>query len=553
MSGSGRQLGDLARALRALQLPLDPWSEEAASPLAHNTLNGVGVPAAEQAEAVAADAATWELDGRPPRRLKNLVEAVLHECAGLEGSALASGYFKAHSDLTARGELDFAAARKLLSAARLIVHLLRREGMSCAQAARVLSAPFQDLTYNWEQIRSLASRLDVPIPELTPQDVQRIFDRDRVEHVGRFADSTTEVERALLEEAAQRLGFLGDASTLLERLGNPSFDAAVMVLLHFMLTVCEFYDHPLTIMYEFRPRGAAFDLLQRTSQSYEARGNAALNIAKSAVALDAGWAWGRERRIRGDALVLVGLLTGMEEMHYPARRELASWLRQWIVRIQERDRIEPCFLDWVDADDTAFELVEILARQPSATYGTVEQRLVDATSAFLHPPYSWSSRGRRDSVFASNLSRRKMGDCEYISRERPVIVAYEAHAGVLTDAYIDGHVSSLEQVIESRRDDLEVRATAADWNIRVIFVAHQARVSNHVRQILVDGFSVYFEMIDYNELLTRTQLQIDARPEGAKHFSITVNSDIIGALNEPWIPQSIRDTVQYLIDTRNHH
>ena len=254
--------------------------------------------------------------------------------------------------------------------------------MSCAQAARVLSAPFQDLTYNWEQIRSLASRLEVPIPELSPEDVQSTFDRDRVEHVGRFADSTAEVELALLvgSRTATRLPWRRGPA-LLERLGGPAFDAAVMVLLHLHADgVRVSTTTPLTVMYEFRPRGTAFDLLQKTSQSYAARGNAALNIAKSAVALDAGWAWGRERRIRGDALVLVGLLTGMEEMHYPARRELASWLRQWIVRIQERDRVEPRFLDWLDADNSAFRRAEALAQQPTTTYGAVEQRLVDAVT-----------------------------------------------------------------------------------------------------------------------------------------------------------------------------
>lgn len=551
MSDLRGELGDLARELRSLQLPLDPETEHAAPSLARDTLASAGIPLAEQADALAADAAAWEEDGRPPPRLKQLVETVLHEGVGAEGAAVATGYFRAHHDLCERSELDFGAARKLLSAARLIVHLLQRERMSCAQAARVLSAPFQDLTYNWEQIQFLASRLDVRVPELTPQDVQSVVDRDRVEHVGRFADSTAEVELALLVEAAQRLGFSGDAPKLLEQLGNPAFDAAVMVLLHFMLTVCEFYDHPLTVLYEFRPRGAAFDLLQKTSQSYEARGNAALNIAKSAVALNAGWAWGRKPRIRGDALVLVGLLTGMEEMHYPARRELASWLRQWIVRIQERDRVEPRFLDWVGADDTAFELAETLAQQPTATYGTVEQRLVDAASAFLHPEPAWSSRGRKDSVNATNLSRRKTGDCEYVSRDRPVIVGYEAHAGALTEAYIEGHIRSLEQVIEIRRGDLEARAGASDWSIRVIFVAHEAKAPNHARQAFVDDFSIDIELIDYEELLMRVQLEIDALPDGIKQFSITVNSDVIGALNELWTPQAIRDRVIDLIEARN--
>ena len=196
--------------------------------------------------------------------------------------------------------------------------------------------------------------------------------------------------------------------------------------------------------------------------------------------------------------MLVGLLTGMEEMHYPARRELASWLRQWIVRIQERDRVEPRFLDWLDVDDDAFGLAAALVQQPTTTYGAVEQRLVDAVSLFLHPQDSWSSRGRRDSVFASNLSRRKTGD----------------------------------------------------WNIRIIFVAHEVDSPSRSRQVFIDDFSIDVEVIDYRELLTRAQLAIDARDDGVMQFTTAMNSDLIGALNEHWVPQRIRDRVLLLTGRR---
>ena len=543
MAAPDPDLQDIERSLRSLQLPLDPTAEHALPGIAHALLNELGIPTSEQPAAIASDVREWVAEARPPSRLKRLVEAILQQCAGTAGEALADGYFDAHSDLTDRCELDFGAAQNLLSSARLVVHLIISERMSCAQAARVLSAPMRGVSYNWNQVQSVATRLGITAPALDAATAGAVFDRDCGEEIARFADSTPEVELELLLDASRMLGFGGDARSAFGRILRPDFDAALMTLLHFVLTVCEHYDHPPSAVYEFNPRGRALKYLQAQNPLYAARGSAALNVAKAAVELDDRWAWGRKGERRGDALALVAIFRGLEQMHYPARRELASWLRQWIVRMHARHGGTHRWLPGVSTGTGALHLLESLAARPTRTYGTIEQRVVDALSLVLHPEEEWNSRGRKDSVFASNTSRRKMGDCEYVSRRRANIVTYEAHAGDLTDSYVDEHCQSLSQVVDARREDLEARAEAHAWDIRVVFVAHQVRTTNKRRHVDVGDFLVEFEMTDYAAVLERVREEVDSRDDGDSELAGAVNDSVIGPLNEAWIPQAIRDRV----------
>lgn len=548
MAASKPDLRDVERSLRSLQLPVDPSLERKAPELANTQLNEQGVPTSEQPHAVASDVREWATRGRPPRRLKLLVEAILQECAGVDGDAIAAGYFDAHKDLTERCELDFNAAKTLLGASRLVIHLITNERMSCAQAARVLSAPMRGFAYNWEQVRSLATRLGVAEPTLSADDTRKVYVRDRDEEVTRFADSTPAVELELLLDASYALGFSTDPRAVFSRLLQPSFDAALMTLLHFVLTVCELYDHPPSVVYEFKPRGEALKSLQARNPFYAARGSAALNVAKAAVALDERWAWGRRGSRRGDALALVAIFQGLEQMHYPARRELASLLRQWIVRMHARHSGNEKWLDGVSTGGDAIQLIEALAAQPTRTSGTIEQRIVDALTFVLHPDEEWVSRGRKDSVFASNTSRRKMGDCEYVRRSHTSISAYEAHAGTVTDAYIAEHAASLENVINARSEDLEARAPVEAWNILITFVAHQSRASRKFEEKNIGDFVVGFEVVDYAEMLERVQSRLDSLDDGLSQFVGAVNDNLVGPLNEIWTPQSIRDCVFKRLD-----
>ena len=150
-------------------------------------------------------------------------------------------------------------------------------------------------------------------------------------------------------------------------------------------------------------------------------------------------------------------------------------------------------------------------------------------------------------MFASNTSRKKLGDCEFVNRNHTSIEAYEAHAGVVTDSYIDEHAASLEQVLDARSEDFEARAPIEAWNIRVTFVAHQSRVTSQLDEKSIGDFLIGFAVVDYLELFERVLLKLDSVDDGPSQFVGAVNDNIVGPLNELWTPQAVRDRVSRLL------
>jgi hypothetical protein len=132
--------------------------------------------------------------------------------------------------------------------------------------------------------------------------------------------------------------------------------------------------------------------------------------------------------------------------------------------------------------------------------GIVEQRYVDAvTVANKAADGDWRApRGLGDSVNASNLSRKKFGDIEFKHLRERRIEAYEAHGGVLTEGYVRDHLSSLPYVLEFRTSELEDRGAIEDWQLKVIFVAHDFR-GNLPENANIDGMPVEITYETYEE------------------------------------------------------
>ncbi|WP_419848554.1 hypothetical protein [Candidatus Poriferisocius sp.] len=532
---------DLERAVRSLHLPLDPALEVNAAPKAHEILGRQGIPFDEQSDYVLELMANWK-NGRSPGKLNYLVKRLLFSCGGADLAGLYNHYFEAHKRLTTVGSLSFEDARLLLNHIRLIKHLILSERMSCSQVARILSTMTRGTQFSWQQIQLLIPYLEISLPGLSKDDTETLYSIDLAEHLAEFVDSAEDEEYEHLVSTAKSLEFPGNSSLLFKRIMNPSFSSSMLVVLHFLLSVCERYDHPLSEPYEFKPRGEAALSLQRTHPGYRGKGSAILNIAKASPVLDSTWAWGRKPGTIDDALVFAEVLNCLESMPYTARRELASWLRQWIVRTNQRNMSRPKLLPGIDSQAKAEKLVELLIADQTHTYGTIEQRVVDALTLVCYPSEEWRSHGRKDSVHASNLSRRKLGDCEYIHRRFPRIHAYEAHAGRLSSRYIRSHFGSLAPVLEQRNDDLEAREAAEDWEIHIIFVAHSIDAGIKAVEIEVEGFTINVE--------TETFAQLYARITDSPHLELkgSVNDNIIGALNESTVPQEFRDRVANLAD-----
>jgi hypothetical protein len=515
---------------------LDPSREAEAAFETSKILHKREIPLDEQADYVLQLIDDWKA-GLSVEPLSDLVTELLLLCGGEDLRHFHSQYFEAHKKLTDVASLSFEGSRLLLNQVRLIRHLILSEKMSCSQVARILNTMTRTAPYSWLQVQTLVPFIGLSIPEVSRTDAKKTYSKDLSAHLEKFADSTRGEELERLVSTANSLGFPGNSDQLLDQVTSESFSSGMLVALHFLLAICEKYDHPLSEAYEFKPRGEAAKYLQSTHPQYQGKGSAFLNIAKASPVLNSTWAWGRKPDTIGDALIFAELLQCFEDMPYTARREMASWLRQWIVRTNQRLTVQPRLIPEIDSFSAAEDFIENLIDRETHTYGTIEQRVVDALSLLCHPSHEWRSHGRKDSVYATNLSRRKLGDCEYIHRKSSRIHAYEAHAGRLTIRYMKDHFGSLASVLKQRNDDLEARDQASDWEIRITFVAHRIDPSIEALNLGVEGYDINVETESYSQLFDRSKDSFHMSLEGS------VNDNIVGALNEQTVPQEFRDRV----------
>ena len=105
-------------------------------------------------------------------------------------------------------------------------------------------------------------------------------------------------------------------------------------------------------------------------------------------------------------------------------------------------------------------MLAALAADPSHMRGVIEQRVVDAIANRIRPTGS-RSRGLGDPVNAANTPRRKLGACEFQDIASSHVVAYEAHAGVLTETYVGAHLAGLDRGIRPDRRAASHRRRAA--------------------------------------------------------------------------------------------
>lgn len=540
--------GAVTEAVRTLLLPIDPDREKHAVKAVSRYLTNAGVAESDHAAVVRLELSRWRDDGSPSSRLRHIVSEALQAGDLTRGSEVAREYFSIHRELTSSFLLSFEEARGLLSHLRLALHMLEHERMSCAQVARVIEARRRGARHTWQQIEEMCRRF-TKLPRIDLDEVTRLHARDTSEEADRFADANLADEIALIARAGADLGFPEPLEEPLRAFVEPEPAGSLLIVLHFATIIAEYYDHPLSATYELSPRGEVVRLLKTYHPSYEASENPFLNVAKGVPALDTAWAWGRKPSLRSRTYGLVRLLEGLERMGFAARRELATWLRQWLLRIEGRLSERVRQVPGVTSEDQVKRLLDFVMSSNTQTHGIVEQRLVDALTEFTHPrDGGWFARGIGDSVNASNVGRRKLGDCEYEHPRNHRVYAYEAHGGRLASVYVEGHLRSLGAVLASRRDDLAAVAQPDLWELRICFVAHElASLDEVAAHRTIGEFEVAIEFIDYKELVSRAE---ETTNDGDLYSALIgpINARVIGPLNEPWTPQHVRDRVLAVID-----
>jgi hypothetical protein len=466
---------DLLELLRPLRLPIELGREAEVAARAFAVISLPDEPLEETLDR-AALMVDLHLDGEVHELLEPLVREVVE--AGMPmtgGDDLAPRYTSVLSNLS-EALLSRDLAIDLLSEAPLIYRLATQQGMSATQISLVLTQLLGGTFFPYDAVRTVMRVLRVR-PEIDPTGASALLEADIEATHRRFGDASLAEAASIMGDTGRRLGFPSDLEGHLRWLCPPELTSRTFVpylqALDFICVVAESYDHPPQFLYEFAPRGqVANQIFDRYPLALAPTGNPILNNFKAVEAADRAWSRSRPSPM---SHALVSVLEGLSKMPFLARRDLAAWIRQWLVRVVALLDSAPLLL----LDETSVGELEVsrlldwTAAGNTATGGLIEQRVVDALTSAIHSPSDgWRPRGIGDATTVSNLSRKKVGDVEFQNVADRTVIAYEPHGGRLSSAYLDGHLRSVRRVIALRAEEWRGIADLSAWSIEVRFLAH---------------------------------------------------------------------------------
>ncbi|MFL5834689.1 MAG: hypothetical protein ACJ76B_12035 [Solirubrobacterales bacterium] len=522
-------------AMRWLLLPIPVEGEEEAVAGAESQLELIGVRPEDARAWVDLELEAWRESGGPSKDLKAVVSAYLRAGDPDLGGKLSSAYFPLHASLAAQPAMGHDTASAVLSHARLMALLAREENLTAAQIAKLVSARDRRTPLAWRQVKPVLAKLKVA-PSLDLAEVEALYEADERQEVDAFADADEMACNETLAAVAKRLGYPGDLAEPLRALlpADATPFGPYLQILHFQCVIAEHYDHSLSNLYEFNPRGKTPKwLFERYPSSLEVRGNPFLNNAKSVDELNEDWARSKKPERRRQAYALVAVIEGLDSLGYSARRELAAWLRRLLVRRIRIAKGHQVKLPKALTAANATAVLKAIAAGETSTWGILEQRVVDAVASLRHPSPEWLGRGLLDSVNATNVSRRKCGDCDFQNATEAKVIAYEAHAGKLTDPYVQGHLRTLEAVLALRAVEWEENVgPGLKWEVTVTFVAHEVEVSA-LPTVQIGDATVRIEAIDYSAFLK-------GLTGGSAGVKGAVNRYVREPLAAPRTPDSVR-------------
>lgn len=524
----------LREVVRSLLLPISPDHEAESLEALTTALTVVEIDIPDQAEAVRQRVLEWKESGTPSETLVAWVDTLLQAGEHIGVSLPGSEYFSLHRNLRSRFALSFESASLLLGHVRLIRALAETEHMSASQIARLVATRDGRLRPSWQATQAILRVLKLE-PTLTPDAVQNLLTLDRFLEEEQFGDSGLGESIDIVARAAEELGLGGDIQRVLHQL-LPEGEAIwfpYLQMIHYQCSILEFFDHPPSWAYEFKPRGrtpkAVFDLY--ASLPGVSADNPFLNNAKSVDRIDRFWANTKDDHL-APALALAELFEHLDNLGYLARQELAAWLRRWLLRIV-RLQTSPV-VEIPEESATAFvsNVLRVVSLTETRTRGIIEQRVIDALITIIHPERDgWRWRGIGDSVNASNFSQKKLGDVDVQRANERIAIAYEVHAGILTDVYLDAHRASLERIIPYRAQEWSYIAELSEWELKVVFVAHELR-ADLPTSIHAPGLRVSFEFRSFDALIAAQGVG----PEMAAAFRSHVNA----RLNQRSTPDVVR-------------
>jgi len=470
----------------------------------------------------------WTSGNKCSPELKEVIKSALAKTNHTKSDVWAANFLSMFDKIDVRLVLPFNRKLVLFSYIPLIVSLLDEYKMSCAKIAYVLTHFDNRLEYiTWREIQVIAGVFGIK-PQLDLDSVKYISEIDKVYQNHLFADANIDEASLIVAEKANELGYKGNLLGSLVTLSGNIFYPYIQII-HYQALISEFYDHRVSVIYEFSPRG---DIPSWVFNSYEnvATGNPFLNNAKAVENLDYNWANSRKSNIP-QAFALVEVLSNIDLMNYNSSNELCAWLRRWIYRLLELKEEPQTTLTPFDSKVEVLDFLNRIESTETNTYGVIEQRVVDFVTVDKYSNSNRRSRGIGDSVHANNLSKSKLGDCDFQDIENLSILAYEAHAGILTKNYLDSHMKTLPRLIERRTTEMENIGDLKDWTIEIWFVAHKLE-SHKPIEIVIDNINVLINQISYHDFYHSNKDILKLK---------TFNLLVIEALNRRNTPNYVRE------------
>jgi hypothetical protein len=528
---------EIKEAIRRLLLPIPSDTEDKCIPSVKSILAGQQVEEPMYPTYIKLKQEAWKDGEIEDPTLKNIIEEILKTANPNFGQIISYKYFRIHHALTDNLFLSFELATILLSHLRLIITLAKEEDMSAAKIIKVLKSIDNRLSeISWKEVQGILSTLGFK-PELRKEKVELLYEEDKRLETEFFADSGLEDACYQIGEIARGLHFQGNAEALLKTLAvGGAVHLPYLQVLHYQCLIAGFYDHEATRTYEFAPRGIVANWLFEKWNSLVSTVNPFLNNLKAVDVLDENWSRSKKHGEIEQASALVELLKGLDGLGFAALKELSSWIRRFLIRYINLKTVPVVNVPSALNNSQLTKIFKVLTSAPTATFGILEQRTVDLFASLLHPKENgWRSRGLGDPVNANNLSKRKLGDCDFQDSTSKEIVAYEAHGGTLSNVYFEGHMRTLVRSLQRRKEELESIADFADWKIRIVFVAYGFK-EKLPSKVYVEEIEIKIEFVTFEKLVQNVDLT-------TRKFLDFLKPCFIDVINDRRTPAFVRERI----------
>ena len=395
---------------------------------------------------------------------------------------------------------------------------------------------------SWSTVRLILDQCEIR-QKISEQEVERIFNSDMAAEELLLEDFSIPNAIDYISEVCEKFGFDPDLSTHLKTLMITDFHAPYLCMLHFQLIISEVFNHKMINAYEFKPRGESVLWLSARykDSNLDVGLSPFLNNSKSVENLDLSWASTKKEGNRHSAIALVNILTTLDKLSDPSRVGIGRYIRALLYKnlrlSREKTLRSTTFISKLSTNKV-LQLLSKITLGNTGTYGVLEQRLCEILSIWqLDNEDLWSKRGFGDSVFTTNTSRQKLGDIEFKNKFEPKILAFEAHAGHLTQKYVDDHLASAKKISTIRRTEFEERDALENWEITIRFLVHGFEPGIQ-KKLKLSGIPTKIECVLYKELIPNELSQ-----------SMLDKFDLIFTqrLNTNSINQKIRDRVLQLL------